>query len=303
MRKIILVNRTIRGVVSNEETFWSILAESLPSCEAIALDDFKGDIEDYIKKNSSDVLIFNSILGDIQTPKSTKKVVLLQDNFLAMREVLPSKIRRKASRIIRLGNDFYSQNIKKQKSALSNAGLVVAVSQDIADWYRIEAKIIPMGVDTNLFRPMDKVSLRKRYGIPLNAFVKIYVGSTHPVKGWDLIKKEIKRDKNSFYIIVLKDKQISKVCYKNVKILQRVPQKTLAGLYNCADIYVGRSRVESLWLTPIEAMFCNVPVDVTKTGIFNEWQPENKSPRKEAFKKGLSQETMVESWQKLISEL
>jgi len=296
--KALILNENIYGTVSKEETFWSVLAESLPNCEAIALNEFKGDIEDYIQNYLPDILIFNSILGDMQVSKSTKKVVLLQDNFLAMRKVLPSRIRRKLSRIMRLGNDFYSQNIKKQKSALSGADMVVAVSQDIADSYNVKAKIIPIGVDTNFFKPMDKIFLREKHGIPLNAFVKIYVGSTHPVKGWDLIKKDIEKDKNSFYILVLKDRQTPELSYKNIKIFQRVPQKILAELYNCADLYLGRSRVESLWLTPIEAMFCNVPVDVTKAGIFTNWQPENKNPRQEAFKMGLDKQRMIREWKK-----
>jgi len=301
--KVLLLNENIYGTVSNEETFWSILVETLPNCEAIALNDFKGDIEDYIKSHSPDILIFNSIIGDIQTPESAKKVVLLQDNFLAMREVLRSKIRRGASRIMRLGNDFYSQNIKKQKSALSSADLIVAVSQDIANHYDVKARIIPIGVDANLFKPMDKDSLRRKHKIPLDKFVKIYVGSTHPVKGWDLIKDEIERNKDSFYILILKDKQAVKLYYRNVKIFQRVPQRILTELYNCADLYVGRSRVESLWLTPTEAMFCNVPVDVTKTGIFADWYPENKNPRQEAFERELDKQTMVRKWKELIVSL
>jgi len=301
--KILILNENIYGTISNEETFWSILAESLSNCKTIALNDFRGDIEDYISKNSPDVLIFNSILGDIQTPKSTKKIVLLQDNFLAMGKILHGKLRRIASKIIRFGNDFYSQNIKKQKLALSSADLVVAVSQDIADWYNIKAKVIPIGVNSDLFKPIDRISLRKKYGIPIDKFVKIYVGSIHSVKGWDIIKKEIKNDEDNFYILVLKDKKIPEISFKNIKVFNKVSQQSLAELYNCANIFVGRSRVESLWLTPVEAMFCNVPVDVTRTGIFTDWSPESKNPRKEALKRGLDKQTMIRMWKELIASL
>ena len=179
----------------------------------------------------------------------------------------------------------------------------MAVSLDIAKWYGIKAKIIPIGTNTKLFKPIDKTFLRNRYNIPQKRFVKIYVGSTHLVKGWDLIKKEIKRNKDDFYILVLKDKKIPKLGYKNIKIFQQVSQMMLAELYNCADLYVGRSRVESLWLTPIEAMFCNVPIDVTSTGIFTDWLPQNKSPRQEAFNKGLDRETMIKRWRILIKKI
>lgn len=299
---ILLLNENIRGVVSNEETFWSVLADNLPDCEAISLNDFKDDIEGYLKKNPPKVLIFNSILGNIKTPPGVKKIALLQDNFVAMRKLLPLTLRNLVARIIKFDKSDIG-TLKKQKKALSNADLVVAVSQDIAKWYRIKAEIISIGTDTRFFRPMDKTFLREKYDIPQNRFVKIYVGSTHPVKGWDLIRKEIERNKDDFYILVFKDEKIPKLGYKNVKVFQRVPQMVLVELYNCADLYVGRSRVESLWLTALEAMFCNVPTDVTQTGIFADWLPQNKSPRQEAFDKGLDKETMIEKWKKLIKEI
>jgi len=58
-----------------------------------------------------------------------------------------------------------------------------------------------------------------------------------------------------------------------------------------------------LWLAPIEAMFCNIPIDVTPVGIFNDWRPKNKNPRKEAFGKGLDRETMIKRWNELINYL
>jgi glycosyltransferase involved in cell wall biosynthesis len=302
--KILILNENIYGTVSKEETLWSVLAKNLPNCEAIALNSFRGGgIENYIKNNPPDILIFNSILGDIKTPKKVKKIVILQDNFLAMKKVLPGKFYRFISKIIRLGNDFYSLNIKKQKAALSSADLVIAVSRDIADWYKVKAKIISIGTDMNLFKPMDKMPLREKYGISLNSFVKIYVGSIHFVKGWNILKKEIENDKDNFYILVFKDEKLPEMSFKNAKIFNRVSQTILAELYNCADVYIGRSRVESLWLTPIEAMFCNVPVDVSRVGIFKDWYPENKNPREQVFKRGLSREEMITKWNKVIADL
>ncbi len=150
--KILILNENIYGTVSKEETLWSVLAKNLLNCEAIALRDFRGGgIENYIKDNSPDILIFNSILGDIKTPEKVKKIVILQDNFLAMKKVLPGKFRRIISKIIRLSNDFYSLNIEKQKLALSSADLIVSVSQNMADWYGVNTEVIPIGTDANLF--------------------------------------------------------------------------------------------------------------------------------------------------------
>lgn len=299
----ILLNENIYGVVSGEETFWSVLANNLSDCQAIALADFRDDIEEYLRKNPPEVLIFNSLLGNIKTPPGVKKITLLQDNFVATTKLLPFTLRRWIAKIIKFGGDDYTKKLKKQKTALSNADLVVAVSQDIAKWYEIKAEVIPIGTDTELFRPMEKTFLREKYNIPKNKFVKIYVGSTHPIKGWDLIRKEIERNKDDLYILVLKDEKIPKLSYKNIKLFQRVPQTILAELYNCADLFIGRSRIESLWLAPVEAMFCNIPIDVTPVGVFTDWCPENKNPRQEAFQKGLDQKTMIRKWKDLIESI
>lgn len=302
MSNIILINEAIRGVVSNEETFWSVLSKELPDCQAIALKDFKGNIEEHIKTISPKVVIFNSILGDINIPHNVKKITFLQDNFVAMNEKIPRTLKQKISKIIKGKNHFYPLSIKKQKEAINNSDITVAVSQDIANSYNTDAKVISIGVDSELFKPLDKEELRIQYQIP-NRFVKIFVGSTNLVKGFDILRKEIKNDKESFYILVLKDKRTINLPYKNIKVFQRVSQNTLSELYNCADLFIGRSRVESLWLAPIEAMFCNIPIDVTPVGIFADWYPKNKNPRQEAFQKGLDKETMIKKWRSLVESI
>lgn len=299
----ILLNENIYGVVSGEETFWSVLAKNLQDAKALALKDIKGNLTDYLNETKPGILIFNSILGDIKIDIGCKKITILQDNFILMDKTVPKNIKQKLSRFLKGKSDFYSASIKKQKEALANADLIIAVSNSVAKSYRVTAKIIPIGTDSNLFRPMNKKELRTKYNIPQSVIIKIFVGSTHLVKGFDLLLKEIKKDKNSFYILVLKDGIVPRLEFKNCKIFQRISQFVLAELYNCADIFVGRSRVETLWLAPIEAMFCNIPIDVTPVGIFSDWHPENKNPRQEAFSKGLDKETMIRKWRELITEL
>ncbi len=301
--KILLANENIYGSVSNEETFWSILGKGLPNTKTIALKDHVGDFANYVKEYSPDILVTNSILGDVTTPENTKKIVLLQDNFIVMDKIVPKTFLQRASRFIKGNSHFYPQSVLIQKEAIKNADKVVAVSSHIAESYEISAEIIPIGTDAELFCPMDKEKLRKKYAIPKGVFVKIFVGSAHKVKGFDLILKQIKKDTTSFYILVLKDENMPKLNFPNGKIFNRISQKELAELYNCADLFVGRSRVETLWLAPLEAMFCDVPVDVTPVGIFADWKPANINPRMEAFKKGLDKETMIKRWESLISRL
>lgn len=59
-----------------------------------------------------------------------------------MTKLLPFTIRDLVVRIIRFDKSDVGM-LKKQKEALSNADLVVFVSQNIANWYGIKAEIIP----------------------------------------------------------------------------------------------------------------------------------------------------------------
>ncbi len=302
--KIFFINDSIRGIVSKEETFWSILSENISGAKGIPLNNFSEDISEYIKREGPDIVVVNAIIPGIIVSKNAKKIVLLQDNFVEMRK-FPLTFRSFVKAIITLGKGTYAAKAKIQKKSLQTADVVVAVSRSVADSYECKtAKIIPIGTDTDLFKPLpNKNELKTKYGLPQDKKVKIFIGSIHPVKGFDILKKEILQDKNSFYILVLKDNYLPRYNFENAKIFQKISQDILAELINCADVCVGRSRVETLWLGPIEAMFCGIPVDVTPVGIFADWTPENKDPRKEAFEKGLDRETMIKRWENLFSEL
>ena len=303
--KTLILSTHIRGVVSNEETIWSVLAENLPNSEAISLVNLKEDLEIYLVKEKPRVIILNSILGDIKVPLGTKKIVFLQDNFAAMRKLLPVDWKRVVKWFMNFGRDEFLIKERIQRNTLANADVIVANSKNTANSYGLnKVEIIPVGTDADLFKSLPhKDALKKKYGIPENRRIKIFVGSTHKVKGFDILKEEIKNDKESFYILVLKDKFIPGLKFSNAKIFQRISQNVLVELHNCADVYVGRSRVETLWLGPIEAMFCGVPVDVTKAGFFADWQPKNKNPRLEAFEASLDKETMIKKWRNLIERL
>jgi len=218
---------------------------------------------------------------------------------------LPVDWKRVVKWFMNFGRDEFLIKERIQRNTLANADVIVANSKNTANSYGLnKVEIIPVGTDADLFKSLPhKDALKKKYGIPENRRIKIFVGSTHKVKGFDILKEEIKNDKESFYILVLKDKFIPGLKFSNAKIFQRISQNVLVELHNCADVYVGRSRVETLWLGPIEAMFCGVPVDVTKAGFFADWQPKNKNPRLEAFEAGLDKETMIKKWRSLIERL
>lgn len=284
MKKVVIVNDIVGPLSGERENFWTWLLRELPATP-ISFAQLTIPLEQAIKKENPDILINNAIWGFTFPDYFT--ITILQDPYVGMQEVLGVNL---------------SEQIEKQKRALRASQIRVAVSSYIADSYKGcgDFRIIPIGTDPELFRPMNKEELRKKYGIPSDRIVMIYVGSHDVVKGWNEIKKEVDLQ-NAFWILVLKD--FPEPEQKNTKVFHRVEQEQLAELYNCADFFVSKSVCESGGLASIEAMFCDVSVITPKVGLFWDWSPDMRNPRKEALKKNLDKKTCIEKWKSLIEEV
>lgn len=309
---VVIINDVINDrPETGELSFWQVLEKSLPNAILIGTIEAPGDILGYLNDARPRSIISNSILGSLRTEFKTNRIVFLQDDYAKMHHLSRIGIGynlRRAIKFLLNRSSSYATRLYVQKSAMAKADVVVCVSASIANSYKFlghSQVIIHNGVDTDVFKPMSKVDARNKLGVPKDVFVKIFVGSTHWVKGFDIISAEIDRDRESMWLVVLKKgKEAPGLEHlANVKVFKNSSHKQLAELYNASDLFVGRSRVESFWLAPIEAMFCGVPVDVTPVGIFSDWKPANKDPRREAFEKGLDRATMIKRWKELVASL
>lgn len=285
MKKICIINDIVGPLSGEKENFWTWLVKEL-SATPIHFSQLKIPLEEAIKKENPDIIINNSIWGFTFPDYFT--ITILQDPYIQMQELLGVNL---------------SEQIEKQKRALKYSQIRVAVSNYMVQSYKDcgDFKVIPVGSDSELFKPMNKQAMRKKYGIPSDRIVCIYVGSHNPVKGWAEIKAEIDK-RNAFWILVFKD-YYSETEADNTKVFCRIPQDQLAELYALSDFFVSKSVCESGGLAAIEALFCGVPVLTPRIGLFWDWMPENKNPRKEAFEKGLDKKTCMERWKKLIEEV
>ncbi|MCV0399549.1 MAG: glycosyltransferase family 4 protein [Nitrosarchaeum sp.] len=293
---ILIVNDSIRGVVSDEETIWSRLRDNIPNAVGISTNSLTVPIKEKLDELKPSLILQNANLGYFSEYKT---ISFLQDPFIEMIKkcqplsiFLRSKLR---------GRETYQDKLKKQKESLRNS-IRVTNSNYMAHMYKElgEFTVIPLGVDSKLFRPMNKTEMREKYHIPKNKFVKIFVGSQHPVKGFDKIKKLINKNQDEFWILVLKDNPISNG--KNYVVFNKISQNILAELYNCADLCVSKSITESFGLSLVEAMFCNIPIEVPKIGIFWDWDPDMKNPRESAFEKKLDMNSFIENWKNFIDK-
>lgn len=140
----------------------------------------------------------------------------------------------------------------------------------------VEGRVIPNGVNLEVFNPGDKVVVRKSLGIPANARVLIFVANrirNNPWKDYQLLRAVLEKVSMSlpsqelFFIALGEDAPPEKV---GGAILRFVPYQKDAALvacyYQAADVYVHAARADSFPLTILEALACGTPVVATAVG-------------------------------------
>jgi len=135
--------------------------------------------------------------------------------------------------------------------------------------------VIPIGVNHELFVPMDKDECRERLGLPKDRRVVLFIGSpVIPLKRFEFVLDLAKRNADLLFVFVFKDCDIDERC-ENVVSFVGVGHEKLVGIMNACDVVIVPSVIETLHLSSLEAALCNVPVVTNNVGIwyenFGEW--------------------------------
>jgi len=143
--------------------------------------------------------------------------------------------------------------------------------------------VVPCGVDTDVFRPLDKAGVRRRLGLPAKEPVVLFVGRIEPLKGIDVLLRAVSHLDGRFRVLVIggDGKDIARkselaVLASELRVADRitfldaVPHDDLPLYYNAADICVVPSYYESFGLVAVEAMACGVPVVASRVGGLKE---------------------------------
>jgi glycosyltransferase involved in cell wall biosynthesis len=131
-------------------------------------------------------------------------------------------------------------------------------------------KVIPTGVDCNLFRPIPKETARNILGLPLDRPLILY-GATSalsdPRKGGDLaVRAYVRAFESSAQIPVLivfgsMSRPAGIPDHMPVQALGIIRDESmLALIYSACDVFVAPSREENLANSVLEAMACGLPV-------------------------------------------
>lgn len=245
-------------------------------------------------------------------------------------------IKQRPDYIIRNGSYFRKMNVdvktislmqdileyKQQQVEVCNNSSVVVFNSSFTEsqykqFIRVPSKIIPLGTDSDLFKPNKNT-------IELLPDSILYIGSSavYP-KGFDKIINLIESTNYNFCLVMKDDFTIS---HPRVKVFNRITQDKLVDIINGCKMVVCSSIHETQHLASIESLFCNKPIVTTNVGIYYhhleaplEYQPygivcenllhgteallgnyNNFKPREWAFKNGLDRESCKLAWRDLI---
>ena len=148
-----------------------------------------------------------------------------------------------------------------------------------------QIEIIPCGVDLPRFQAteVDRITIRNKYGIPLDKFTYVTVGRNHPKKGFPVLIEalaELKRSgtlKDIHVVFIgrnmsdLKPRAVELGVADHITLIEelgfdpndrefRMPSAPIVELYKCADACAFPSLIETFAMINIEAMAAGIPV-------------------------------------------
>ncbi|MDH4206632.1 MAG: glycosyltransferase, partial [Desulfobacteraceae bacterium] len=146
-------------------------------------------------------------------------------------------------------------------------------------------RIVPCGVNLELFKPLDKTSARRDLSFSTNDLIILYVGRYTPIKGLDRLFKAFRNlahlshlrlvmvggdGEHSPMLRQLQSKAKALHIENRVMFVGRVDQETLPQYYSAADVLVVPSYYESFGLVALEALACGTPVVTTSVGAMED---------------------------------
>lgn len=152
--------------------------------------------------------------------------------------------------------------------ALAGRGAtVVAVSEaaaaEVRRLYGVTTdRVIPNGVDTEVFRPRDRADCRRAIGLQEDARYCLFVGRMQHRKGSDLLVAACREA--GYELLVAGERGV-----EGARALGVLAPDALAAVYSACDCVLFPSRYEACSYVVLEALACQVPLVSTRVG----WMP------------------------------
>jgi glycosyltransferase involved in cell wall biosynthesis len=218
-----------------------------------------------------DLVITNNYYGLGYFSPRVKSIAIYHSTHAGYADSLKRVLTKKDHRILKYIYGYIGDFLSGKGKAK------IAVSQNVASelrkYYRFrDITIIHHGIDTNFFKKIEDVTpLRKKWNIPSNAFVGIFVGRWEIGKGIDILNEVIQNTKDTIWLLAVGPSECPLPCPNNIRIIKNADTVVMRELYSLSDFMLLPSYYEGFGLTIIEAMACKLPVICTEVGVAKDF--------------------------------
>jgi glycosyltransferase involved in cell wall biosynthesis len=162
---------------------------------------------------------------------------------------------------------------------LSGRGKLVVCNSDqtrreVEEYFGYLGKTVWLPLDTSHFVPLDKLESRRKLELPETGRIGLFVGSTHPTKGFPTVRRLVESFPEVHWCLALRG-SIPEDLAGNGKlaIFRNATRQMLPSLYSAADFVVCPSLYESFGYVIAEGLACGVPVVGSFCGASNAFLP------------------------------
>ncbi len=139
----------------------------------------------------------------------------------------------------------------------------------------VESRVIPNGIDLELFRPVDKLEARSELPLPADGNLLVFAARapmSNPGKDYGTIRLALekiagdRRQQPLHLAVIGTEGRSERLGNVTIHHLPPVEQRVLARYFQAADLYVHAAREEPFGLVLAESMACGTPVVATAVG-------------------------------------
>ncbi len=163
-----------------------------------------------------------------------------------------------------------------ERVGLRRVDRAIAVNEGTARWYAARypwlaerMAVIPVAVDTERFRPLDREAARKRFGVTAPRAV-LFAGRLSVEKRVDAVIAALRHVPRAEFLIAGEGPEEGRLRTLAqglpVRFLGAVPHEDMPHLMNAVDLLVLPSEYEGLATVALEALACGTPVVATPVG-------------------------------------
>ena len=223
-----------------------------------------------VKKNLDTqvvAVISNGVFGWYlpKLPRAVRKIHIYHGTYRGLSEAIRPYISALGALKLKWWDSMILERLSgKGKQILCNSD---QTRDEVLAYFGHEGVTTWLPMDTRHFCPLDKLESRRKLFLPPSVEIGMFVGSTHPSKGFPVVQSLMESLPGVKWILVLRG-QVPDEIKRNqeISLYENATPEVLPALYSAADFTVCPSWYEPFGYVVAEALACGTPTVASPGG-------------------------------------